>query len=115
MMNYGYDIGKLIKLSEAETAIFDNNYVEEISGSLSNSQLMVTSLFVFIPDINLFIRLGLLVDEYVPVTVVYRSEGTEEYVLLGKEDIVRTVYEICNGIKSYKEVEDMACYLSKIA
>ena len=106
---------KILKLSEAETAIFDNDFVEEISGSVNNSQLVVTSLYVYVCELQVYIRLGMLVDDYVPVTVIYDSFRTEDYISLNDEDIVKTVYTIYQGKKSYKEVEDMTCYIFKFA
>ena len=104
-------MAKELRLYEAETAIFDNDRVEEIPGSLTDKQLYVTSMYVYIPDVDLFVRIGMLVDDYAAVTVLYRSENTENYITYENDDIVLTIYNFLERQKTYEEVENMRCIL----
>ena len=112
-----------ISLEEAEDAIFDDDileelfglsaesFLQEISGSQLDSQMMVTIGCIYIQDLDLYIRIGHWGEDYTPVTVIYPTMKVDEYLTFEQDGFVTTIFNHLNGQKSVDAVKDLSCKL----
>lgn len=110
-------MNKELKLHEAEALFFDDDYESfgEICGSSEDEQISVKSVYVYIPEIKMFVRDGRFIDDNASVTVFYESDNTDQYLTFETDPMVLAVYNFLNGEKAYEEVGNLHCFISDAA
>ena len=115
-------MNRMCRLGEAEELLSEMDFSDvddDIAETEEDTQLIVSSWWVFLPQLNLQLHEGILCnwDEEkqmfmpdVAVTVVYEADADRtEYIYFEQEGMIATLYNWLNGRLSISQIEALKC------
>lgn len=105
-------MSKIISLYEAEKRRKRMKDFISDSMKMNNNQLSISSSYIYIPYLSIYLRTGYLMDKKENVMIICDSEDLINIEVFYKSNLIQLVYEYMSGTMTEKQIESLNCYFN---